>query len=138
MDRSIRQNKLAALLQGVIGRFLSVEGREWGIGRLVVVDRVLVSPDLRNADVWLSFSPYDKKTAQRDFEVVGRHLREIQEFVFGQLALHRAPKLHLYASDTEQLFKIMDIFDTIKDHDRNISEDSGEAAEGEEDPTSNP
>ena len=133
----MRQNKLAALLQIVIGRFLAEESSTWGIGKLVVVDRVLVTPDLRNAHVWLSFSPYNEKTAKREFEAVERHLREIQNFVFSQLTIRRVPRISLHASDTTHMFKIMEIFDTIKDHDSDAQPDQDDSTSSGQDSAGN-
>lgn len=129
-DNSVRQKKVASLLQGLVARYFTEESANWGIRSLVLVDDVFVSPDIKNAQVWVSFSPHDPKVAQKRFEIVEKKLREIQNYLFDQMEIRRVPQLTLRLSDPDKTFKLIDIFGTLDSHGPDTPEDSRDT-EGE-------
>lgn len=115
-DNSVRKQKLESLLQGIISRFFTLHSADWGIKGMVLVDQVFVAADLRSAQVWVSFSPHEPAVAEKLFEKVIGHMRELQAFVFEQMQVRRVPRLSLHLSDPSKTFRMMDIFDTLDSH----------------------
>jgi ribosome-binding factor A len=128
----LRQQKLASLIQAKAGQFLLENRQDWGIKNTVLVDGVLVSPDLKNAQIWVSFSQADDKRAGTQFALLERHMHELVSYLFKELNLRRMPQLHFKLSNTDKAFKLMDIFDTIRG-EQNSRRDLGDTGESAED-----
>src|SRR5512145_1841736 len=96
----LRQEKMASLIQMAAGRFFIERQYDWGIANAILVDGVLVSPDLKNAQIWVSFSQSDEEQSQKQFVALGRHLHELVSYLFKELTVRRMPQLSLKLSNT--------------------------------------
>lgn len=112
-DNNVRKQKVASVLQGIASRFFTLNSSDWQLRAMVMVDHVFVAPDLKSAQVWISFSPHDHSVAPQLFEKVKMRLQDLQNFVFEQMEIRRVPKLSLYLSDPEKTFKVIDLFDKL-------------------------
>ena len=135
---NLRKSKLEALLQELIARFFGEQRQDWGIHELITVDQIFLTPDLRTAQVWVSFIPQTVKTAERDFERLIKKLPELQRYIFGELNMKRVPTLTLRLADPEKSFRLNQIFDTLEGHGATSQSDSGDASGGEADTSSHP
>lgn len=92
---SIRQQKVAALLQKEIASFFQRESKTYFAGAMISVTQVRVSPDLSSAKVYLSvFATRDKEEIFHFIETqtkeirfiigkqVGKQLRVVPELMF--------------------------------------------------------
>ncbi|RLC37372.1 hypothetical protein DRH29_02115 [candidate division Kazan bacterium] len=117
MVNHLRKSKLEALLQSAIAQYFLERQQSWGISATALVDEVIVSPDLKSAKVWLSFSPGDINEENIQFKKVAKHIHELQQFLFKRMRIRKVPRITLLQSNTEQQFKLERIFDTLKSHD---------------------
>lgn len=136
MASNLRKAKLESLLQGTIAKFLLEHQNDFGISAIVLVDEVMIAPDLKSAQVWLGFSPSDIDKDKEYFEKVLLHFNKLQSYLFKNIHLRRVPQIVLYLSNSENTFKLEKIFDTLKSHDgyknqtnsNGIEEDSTDSA----------
>jgi len=135
---NLRKSKLEALLQSMIAKFFGEQREDWGIHELITVDQVFLAPDLKTAQVWVSFIPHTDKTAERDFTRLIKKLPELQRYVFCELSMKRVPKLTLRLADPEKSFRLDQIFDTLESHGTTGQSDSEDASGSEADTSSQP
>jgi len=105
---SVRQNKIARLIQKELAVILQAESRELFPGRMVTVTMVRVTPDLGLAKVYLSVFP-NKKDEDIVAQVTphSKHLRSI----LGQNIRHQVrviPELVFYLDDSMDYFERID------------------------------
>ena len=118
MANHLRKAKLEALLQGTIAKFLFEHQSDFDISATVLVDEVIMSPDLKSAKVWLGFSPSDIKKDPKQFEKILMYFNKLKSYLFKQMRVRRVPHITLQLSNSENAFKLEQIFDTLKSHDR--------------------
>lgn len=121
---SVRQKKVASVLQSLISRYYIEHAKDFGIKSMVLVDDIFVSVDLKNAQVWLSFSPEPPKGPRVWFERLVENQRDLESYLFKNMEIRRLPRLTLQLSDPEKTFKLLDIFDTLERHEDGSSTDS--------------
>jgi ribosome-binding factor A len=110
---SIRQKKVAAQIQRITATVLQREVSDPRVDGLVTVTKVEISPDLREAKVFLSVLG-GKKTPQTVIEGIKAAGRHIQGAVAKDLAMRFAPRLTYVLDETlkkqaEILKKIGDV-----------------------------
>jgi ribosome-binding factor A len=112
MGKSVRQNKVAAQIQKIVAGAIQREVADPRVDGLVSVTKVDVSPDLREAKVWLSILAAKRPdaTVLAGVKSAGRR---IQGEVADKLPLRNVPRL-TYALD-ETLKKQADIFKKINE-----------------------
>ncbi len=134
---SVRKAKLESLLQSIMAPFLNERRAAWGIDELITIDQVFLAPDLKSAQVWVSFTPHNQEVAERNFDRLTRHLADIQKAIFKKLAIKRVPRLALKLSDPERSFRLQEIFDTLEGHGPTGSNDIGDPEGGGSDTLGN-
>lgn len=97
---SVRQNKVASLLQHEMAEVLQGHGRDLLPGGLITITAVRVSPDLSVAKVYLSLFPVkDKQAVLERVKGMGHRLRgELGHRVGKQLRI--VPELLFYVDDS--------------------------------------
>jgi len=97
---SIRQEKIARVIQKELGEYFQRESRSVCMGAMVSVTVVRLSPDLSIAKVYLSF--FGKEDIQEVFDNIQTqavHIRyEIAKIVRHQL--RKTPEFHFYIDDS--------------------------------------
>ncbi len=114
----VRAKKLVALVQGLVAKFFTLHHDEWGIDDMVLVDDVFASSDLKNIDIWVSFSPHEEKRAQKNYDVLVKHMHELNNYLFANLNAKRMPKVHIKLANPAETFKMLDLFATLEDRDK--------------------
>jgi ribosome-binding factor A len=99
MATSIRQKKVAAQIQRIVAIVLQREVADPRVDGLVSVTRVDVTPDLREAKVWLSVLG-GKRTPTTVLEGIKSAGRHIQNEVANNLAMRFAPRLTFLLDET--------------------------------------
>jgi ribosome-binding factor A len=97
---SVRQNKIARLLQKELATYFLAESRNLLPGKLITVTSVRVSPDLGVAKVYLSIFPH--KPEEELIEQITVHSKHIRN-VLGQHIRHQVriiPELIFFLDDS--------------------------------------
>ncbi len=97
---SIRQEKVAKLIQRDLGEIFQQVGTDILPGKMISVTVVRTAPDLRMARVYLSIFPTD--TSKTDLKAIKSHAGEIR-FQLGQRIknqLRNVPELFFYLDDS--------------------------------------
>jgi ribosome-binding factor A len=103
---SVRQNKIARLLQKELATFFQAESRNLFPGKLVTVTVVRVTPDMGLAKVYLSVFPHDDDFIAR----VSEHNKTIRT-ALGRNIRHQVriiPELAFYIDDSMDYFERID------------------------------
>jgi ribosome-binding factor A len=105
---SVRQNKIARLIQKELASIFQAESRNFFPGRMVTVTVVRVSPDLGLAKVYLSVFPHNR---EEDFiALVTPHTKHIRN-TLGRTIRHQVrviPELAFYIDDSMDYFEKID------------------------------
>ncbi len=97
---SLRQKKVARLLQKDLGNYFQQEATHFVPGGLLTVTQVRVTPDLALAKVYLSVFPSEKASAA--LQLVEEHGKAIR-FYLGKNTRHQLrviPELQFYLDDS--------------------------------------
>ncbi len=97
---SVRQSKIARLLQKELANYFQAESRNLLPGKLITVTAVRVSPDLGIAKVYLSIFPH--KPEEDVIEQITAHNKQIRN-TLGQHIRHQVriiPELAFYIDDS--------------------------------------
>ncbi|MCF8372495.1 MAG: 30S ribosome-binding factor RbfA [Bacteroidales bacterium] len=97
---SIRQSKVARLLQKDLGQYFQLEGSPLGHGGMITVTIVRVSPDLGSAKIYLSIFPSEK--AEKAMEEIQDATKSIR-YQLGKKVRHQlrvVPELHFFLDDS--------------------------------------
>ena len=129
MAKSVRQLKVGAQIQRIVAVVLPREVADPRVDGLVTVTRVDVSPDLREAKVWLSVLAA-KRPAATVIEGIQSAGRRIQSEVAEKLALRYMPRLTYHLD--ESLKKEAEILKKIDEAVGGHAEGSRKAGEAEE------
>ena len=97
---SIRQNKIARLLQKELAEIFQKESKNLFTGKLITVTVVRVTPDLSLAKVYLSIFPF--KENDDSFSIVNQSVKTIRNSL-GKKIRHQlriVPELAFYQDDS--------------------------------------
>ncbi len=97
---TLRQNKVARLVQKELASFFQIESRNYFQGKMITVTQVRVSPDLSLAKVYLSIFPLDKN---EDFmPTVNQHKKIIRNALSQKIRyqLRIMPELAFFHDDS--------------------------------------
>lgn len=97
---SLRQNKVARLVQKELATFFRAESRNLFMGKMITVTIVRVTPDLALAKVYLSIFPLEKE--ENFIETVNLHSKIIRN-ALGKSIRHQVrviPELAFYLDDS--------------------------------------
>jgi ribosome-binding factor A len=105
---SVRQNKIARLIQKELAVIFQAESKNLFPGRMITVTMVRVTPDLALAKVYLSVFPNNK-----DEDIVGQVKPHSKHFrsILGQNIRHQVrviPDLVFYLDDSMDYFERID------------------------------
>lgn len=97
---SIRQNKVARLIQRDLSEMFQHECKEYALGAMMSVTAVRVSPDLSYAKVYISIFPSDRiGTVMQSLEEHNRNIR----FILGKKVgkqMRIVPELRFFVDDS--------------------------------------
>lgn len=128
MEETKRQKQVGKLIQQEMSGIFQREGMSMTGGGMVSVSKVLVTPDLMEARVYLSlFQIKDPKEILKEFRTRTAEWRgELGQRVKNQL--RRVPELQFFIDDTlDYVFKMEEVFRKIhEDEDAIAKKDSPE------------
>jgi ribosome-binding factor A len=110
---SIRQNKVAALIQRELANYFLIHSKSKYLGAMITVTTVRVTPDLALAKVYLSIFS-GKGTKEEVFEIINHSTKEIRSSFANQTKaqLRATPQFIFnlddsieYANEIERLLK---------------------------------
>lgn len=127
---SIRTEKVAGEIKRTLAKPISDLANELSAG-LATITAVRVSPDLKNAKVYVSL--YGHKMAPSTFiSHLESHKGKLRHIVGAQIRLRTTPDLRFFIDDTlDQIEHIQKLLDSVKD-DLSPKDDETEVSENEE------
>ncbi|MHC4726713.1 MAG: 30S ribosome-binding factor RbfA [Planctomycetota bacterium] len=124
-----RQEKVARVVKEAVSDAIAHHLSDPRIEGFVSVTRVEMSPDLRNANVYLSIFGKDETSQNKTFMAITHAKSRIQSMVAGKLHSKFCPVLHIYMDE-----KFKKTLETMNLIDRAVSElDKRESEEDLED-----
>ena len=121
-----RQEKVARVVKEAVSNAITHHLSDPRIEGFVSVTRVEMSPDLRNANVYLSIFGKDETSQNKTFMAITHAKSRIQSMVAGKLHSKFSPVLHVYKDE-----KFKKTIETLNLIDKAVSE--LDKREGEED-----
>ncbi|RYE21686.1 MAG: 30S ribosome-binding factor RbfA [Sphingobacteriales bacterium] len=121
MEESKRQKQVGQLVMEELSEVFQREGLNIVDGGMVSISKVMVTPDLVEARVYLSlFQVKDTDKLLHDIKTRTPELRnELGKRVRNQL--RRVPELHFFTDDTlDYVFKMEELFRQIKKDDEDL------------------
>jgi ribosome-binding factor A len=112
-----RQEKVARVVKEVVSDAIAHHLSDPRIEGFVSVTRVEMSPDLRNANVYLSIFGRDEVSQSKTFTAITHAKSRIQSMVAGNLQSKFCPVLHIYRDE-----KFKKTLETLNLIDKAISE----------------
>jgi ribosome-binding factor A len=112
-----RQEKVARVVKEAVSDAITHHLSDPRIEGFVSVTRVEMSPDLRNANVYLSIFGKDETSQNKTFMAITHAKSRIQSMVGGKLHSKFCPVLHIYRDD-----KFKKTLETMKLIDKAVSE----------------
>ena len=120
-----RQEKVARVVKEAVSDAISHHLNDPRIEGFVSVTRVEMSPDLRNANVYLSIFGRDEVSQSKTFKAIKHAKSRIQSMVAGNLQSKFCPVLHIYRDE-----KFKKTLETMNLIDKAVSElEKGESEE---------
>tara|TARA_Y100000815_G_C13101972_1_gene409788 strand:- start:261 stop:596 length:336 start_codon:yes stop_codon:yes gene_type:complete len=97
---SIRQEKVAKLIQRDLGEIFQRNGAQMLPGKMITVTVVRTAPDLKMAKVYLSVFPTND--GKKDLKVIKEHASEIRRELGNRIKnqLRAVPELYFYLDDS--------------------------------------
>ena len=134
MEESKRQKQVAKLVLEELSDIFQREGLNVTEGGMVSISRVMMTPDLLEARVYLSlFQIKDPAAMMHQVKEKGREFRkQLGNRLKNQL--RRVPELHFFNDDTlDYVFKMEDLFQKIREERESREKTAGtEGAAGQE------
>jgi len=112
-----RQEKVARVVKEVVSDAIAHRLSDPRIEGFVSVTRVEMSPDLRNANVYLSIFGRDEVSQSKTFTAITHAKSRIQSIVAGNLQSKFCPVLHIYRDE-----KFKKTLETMNLIDKAVSE----------------
>lgn len=112
---SVRQQKIAKLIQHTISDIILREGSSYAPGGMISVTQVKMTPDLLVARIYLSIFKSDKP--EKVMILFKEHRGELRKKLGDKLRfqLRRIPELEFFLDDTlDEVFRLEEIFRQIK------------------------
>jgi ribosome-binding factor A len=94
---SLRQNKVAEQLRQMAARFFEVQSNRLS---MITVTRCDVSPDLRNAKIYITVLP--DSAEQSALEFAKRNRSDLRDFVKKQIRINRIPFFEVELDEKER------------------------------------
>jgi len=113
---SRRTDQIDSLLRESIGEYLA-RNAEWPDGTFVTITKVSTAPDLKNASVYVSVLPEEKRGSA--LEKLRQIKSDIQKELFHSLSVKFVPKIHFKIDSIEaRANEIDDLLDSIFENDK--------------------
>jgi ribosome-binding factor A len=112
-----RQEKVARVVKEAVSDAITHHLSDPRIEGFVSVTRVEMSPDLRNANVYLSIFGRDEASQNKTFMAITHAKSRIQSMIGGKLHSKFCPVLHIYRDE-----KFKKTLETMKLIDKAVSE----------------
>lgn len=112
-----RQEKVARVVKEAVSDAITHHLSDPRIEGFVSVTRVEMSPDLRNANVYLSIFGKDEASQNKTFMAITHAKSRIQSMIGGKLHSKFCPVLHIYRDE-----KFKKTLETMKLIDKAVSE----------------
>ena len=112
-----RQEKVARVVKEAVSDAITHHLSDPRIEGFVSVTRVEMSPDLRNANVYLSIFGRDEASQNKTFMAITHAKSRIQSMIGGKLHSKFCPVLHIYKDE-----KFKKTLETMKLIDKAVSE----------------
>ena len=109
---SIRQNKIARLLQKEIGEIFLKEGKSFTSGGIITVTIIRISPDFSYAKVYVSIFPSSK--SEELLPYLNENSRSIRHFLAQRIRfqLRKVPEIAFFHDDSQDYAqRIEDLLD---------------------------
>ena len=102
MGKHIRGERLSAEYQRVVSEIIAtkLKDRVGGLSGLVSITKADVSPDLKNAKLYVSVLAKDDQTAKATFSVIVEHAGFIRHELAQTMRSRTVPELHFLWDDT--------------------------------------
>jgi ribosome-binding factor A len=116
MEESKRQKQVGKLILEEMSSIFQREGVNIINGGMVSISKVMVTPDLLEARIYLSF--FQIKEEQALLHEIKERVREWRNLLGQRVKnqLRRVPELHFFIDDTlDHVFKMEELFRKIKD-----------------------
>jgi len=115
MEESKRQKQVGRLIQEEMSSIFLKEGLNMTQGGMISISKVIITPDLLEARIYLSLFKVDKPETY--METVTEKIGELRRILGNNLRhqLRRIPSLQFYLDDTmDHVFKMEELFKQIK------------------------
>lgn len=112
--RGMRQERLRAVLQAEIAQFFFNLRLDMDINELIAVDEVMVTPDLKQANIWISFVPMPSEGRGKVlWTKMQKALPQLKTWLSQRVELRKVPNISLNFSHPEEEYKLDRIFDEL-------------------------
>lgn len=99
MQQSKRQRQVSSEIRQVLGDYFIQDGKTLVNNVLTSVSRVEMSPDLRNAKIYISF--YDENhQADEVFQLIQENVKQLRHYIARNVRLRFVPELKIYKDDS--------------------------------------
>ncbi len=130
-----RQEKAARLVKEVVSEAILSHLSDPRITGLVTVTRVAVTPDMRNADVYLSVFGASDSEKERTFEAITHARTRIQSLLAGAMHSKFCPSLRFHKDEQfQKMLETMRLIDQVASEHRDEASGPSEQEESSPDP----
>jgi ribosome-binding factor A len=99
MQQNKRQKQVSSEIMQVLGEYFIQDGKAMLNNVLTSVSRVEMSPDLRNAKIYISF--YDENNQADDvFRIIQENVKLLRHYIAQNVRLRYVPELRIYKDDS--------------------------------------
>jgi ribosome-binding factor A len=125
-----RQEKTARIVRDVVSEAIANHLNDPRLKGLISVTRVEMPPDLRSADVYLSFFAQAEADKARGFEAINHARKRIQSLLGDALESKFCPVLRFHVDEQfHKTLEIMRLIDEVSNEGRKETEDPGDSGE---------
>lgn len=129
-----RQEKVIRVIKETVSDIISNRLSDPRITGIISVTKVDVSPDLRNADVYLSIMSAEGPAARRTFEAISHAAKHIQALLGKKMTSKFSPRLHFkedkhFKETLKTLAMVSEAAREFKDRQEDTEENSEETEE---------
>ena len=126
-----RQEKVARIVRDVVSEAIANRLNDPRLKGFISVTRVEMTPDLRAADVYLSFFAQAEADKARGFEAIGHARKRIQSLLGDALESKFCPVLRFHMDEQfQKTLETMRLIDEVSNERRNETDELGEPEVG--------
>ena len=110
----MRQERLRSLLQVEAANFMFNLRQSMELNEMIGIDEVLLTPDLKQANIWISFTPHPSEgRAKILWNLMHRSLPKLKTWLAERLEMRKIPTINLEFSNPEEEYRLDKIFDEL-------------------------